>query len=155
MGKTYERIDDSIRTWMDRQKMFFVATAPRADDGRIVLMMCAFEGPPKIYRFHGVGDVVTPLDADFGELARLFDIPGVGIRAIIRIHVSRISDSCGYGVPNYEFQSDRQSMQNWVAKKGTAAMRDYQVEKNLESIDGIEAISEEEARAFVGADEDP
>lgn len=194
MGKTYERIDESIRTWMGRQKMFFVATAPRDDEGRInlspkghdalrildentlayldfggsgvetiahvrengriVLMMCAFDGPPKIYRFHGVGEVVTPLDADFGELARRFDIPGVGIRAIIRIHVNRISDSCGYGVPNFEFRSERQSMQNWVAKKGTDALRDYQVEKNLVSIDGIEAISEAEARAYVGADED-
>ena len=27
MGKTYEKIDDKIRKWMERQHMFFVGTA--------------------------------------------------------------------------------------------------------------------------------
>ena len=193
MGKTFERIDTSIRAWMGHQKMFFVATAPRSDsgrvnvspkghdalrivddttlayldfggsgvetiahireNGRIVIMMCAFEGPPKIYRFYGTGEVVTPLDSEFEELAKLFDVPGVGIRAIIRIRVDRISDSCGYGVPFYEFKDNRTSSQNWAAKKSTDALRDYQVEKNLTSIDGIAGLSEAEARAFVGVDE--
>mgnify|MGYP003635337473 FL=1 len=192
MGKTYERIDESLQAWMARQRMFFVATAPLAqsgrvnvspkghdalqildertlayldyggrgvetiahvrENGRIVIMMCAFDGPPKIYRFHGSGEVITPLDKGFDELAGSFDIDGVGIRAIIRIHVSRISDSCGFGVPHYDFVGQRPSSQNWIAKKGTAAIREYQVEKNLRSIDGMSAITEGEARAFVGAE---
>jgi hypothetical protein len=190
MGKQYDAIDDSIRVWMEQQRMFFVGTAPLSADslvnlspkghdalrvidgktlayldfggsgvetiahirenGRIVIMMCAFKGPPKIFRFYGKGEVVTPIDKDFEELAGLFSIPGVGIRAIIRIHVSRIQDSCGYGVPNYEFLGDRKSSQNWAAKLGTKKVRDYQVEKNLQSLDGIPAISEEEARACIG-----
>lgn len=193
MGKTYAVLDDSIRTWMERQQMFFVGTAPLSADGlvnlspkgldsltvvddktlvyldyggsgvetiahvrenaRIVIMMCAFAGPPKIFRFHGRGEVVTPLDDDFDQLAGLFDIPGVGIRAIIRVHVDRISDSCGYGVPNYAFKEHRQSSQNWLKKKGAAAIREYQVEKNLQSIDGLAAITETEARAYVSAED--
>lgn len=192
MGKTYTQIDASIQAWMARQNMFFVATAPLAEagrvnvspkghdalrvldehtlayldyggsgvetiahvreNGRIVIMMCAFDGPPKIYRFHGTGEVVTPLDKGFDELAGMFKIEGVGIRAIIRIHVGRISDSCGYGVPNYEFVDHRRSSQNWAATKTTEDLREYQLEKNLTSIDGMEAITEDEARAFVGAD---
>lgn len=194
MGKIYERIDDSLQAWMARQRMFFVATAPLSEsgrvnvspkghdalqildertlayldyggsgvetiahvreNGRIVIMMCAFEGPPKIYRFHGDGEVITPLDKDFDELAGRFDIEGVGIRAIVRIRVSRISDSCGYGVPHYDFVAQRPSSQNWNAKKGTAAIREYQVEKNLQSIDGMAGISEAEARAYVGTKDD-
>lgn len=190
MGKTYERIDETLQAWMARQRMFFVATAPLSEsgrvnvspkghdalqildehtlayldyggsgvetiahvreNGRIVIMMCAFEGPPKIYRFHGNGEVITPLDKDFDELSGRFNIEGVGIRAIIRIRVSRISDSCGYGVPHYDFVDQRSSSQNWNAKKGTAAIREYQVEKNLQSIDGMAGISEAEARAYVG-----
>ncbi len=189
MGKTYERIDDRVRQWMDRQHMFFVGTAPLAKDGfvnlspkghdalrviddrtlvyldyggsgvetiahvrenrRIVIMMCAFEGPPQIMRFHGVGEVVTPIDDDFDELADLFDLPGLGVRAFIKVHLRRISDSCGYGVPNYEFRGQRASSANWLGKKGADGVRDYQVENNLQSLDGIDAISEEEARAYV------
>lgn len=35
MGKSYEAIDDDIRAWVEKQKVFFVATAPRAEGGRI------------------------------------------------------------------------------------------------------------------------
>ena len=31
MGRIYERIDDHLRKWIDRQSMFFVGTAPLAD----------------------------------------------------------------------------------------------------------------------------
>ena len=121
------------------------------ENGRVVIMMCAFEGPPKTFRFYGCGNVVTPLDDGFTELADRFDIPGVGTRAIIRIDVARIQDSCGYGVPNYEFLGHRESSQNWVKKHGVDALRDYQVTKNLSSLDGLPAITEAEARAYVGA----
>ena len=35
MGKTYETITDGLARWIDAQPMFFVATAPRADDGLV------------------------------------------------------------------------------------------------------------------------
>lgn len=189
MGKTYDCIDERVRKWMGRQHMFFVGTAPLAENGRvnlspkghdsmrvlddstlvyldyggsgvetiahvrengrIVIMMCAFDGPPQIMRFHGTGEVVTPLDAGFDELAALFDLPGLGVRAFIKIHVTRISDSCGYGVPNYEFRGHRESSQNWLQKKGEAAVREYQLENNLQSLDGIGAITEVEAKAYL------
>ncbi len=189
MGKIFEAIDDSIRTWIEHQNMFFVATAPRADDGlvnlspkgldalrvvdgktlayldfggsgaetiahlkengRIVIMLCAFDGPPKIYRFYGTGEVLTSLDSDFAELAALFDIPGVGIRSIIRVNITRIQDSCGYGVPIYAFEGHRSSSQNWLAAKSETDIRDYQLEKNQQSLDGIPAMTKAEAEAFV------
>jgi hypothetical protein len=37
MGKVHERIDGKIRAFIDRQRMFFVATAPSGPDGRINL----------------------------------------------------------------------------------------------------------------------
>ncbi|MDG4863280.1 pyridoxamine 5'-phosphate oxidase family protein [Streptomyces sp. T-3] len=37
MGKTYERIDGRLRTFIEAQPMFFTATAPLADDGTINL----------------------------------------------------------------------------------------------------------------------
>ena len=117
-------------------------------------MMCAFDGPPKIYRFHGRGEVLTPLDDGFAGLAELFDVPGLGIRAIVRVHVGRISDSCGYGVPHYEFREQRSSSQNWSKKNGAAAVREYQVKNNLSSIDGMAAMTEAEARAYVAPRKD-
>ncbi|MFG2696975.1 pyridoxamine 5'-phosphate oxidase family protein [Kitasatospora sp. NPDC048407] len=37
MGKTYERIDDRLRAFIDRQPVFFVATAPLSGDGHVNL----------------------------------------------------------------------------------------------------------------------
>ena len=35
MTKDYQEIDDHIQRWVERQHLFFVSTAPRADDGLI------------------------------------------------------------------------------------------------------------------------
>src|SRR6187200_2291099 len=73
------------------------------ENGRIVVMLCAFEGPPRILRLHGRGEVLVPQDDDFSALLEraAFDEPAApeARRALVVVHVERIADSCGYGVP--------------------------------------------------------
>lgn len=185
MGKVFPEIDDKIQTWMAKQHMFFVSTAPRADEGlincspkggdtlkvvdnhtlayldyagsgvetiahirengRIVIMMCAFNGPPRIFRFHGTGEAITPDSDDFEGLAALFDADMLGLRSIIRINVTRISDSCGFGVPKYDFKEDRDAMQKWAEGKGPEGVRSYVGQKNAVSLDGLPGVSAAEA----------
>lgn len=185
MGKVFPEIDDAIRTWMAKQHMFFVSTAPRQDDGlincspkggdtlrivdthtlayldyagsgaetiahlrengRIVIMMCAFSGPPRIFRFYGSGEVITPGAEAFAGLASLFDADLLGLRSIIRITVTRISDSCGFGVPKYDFKADRDAMQKWAEGKGPEGVRAYVAQKNAVSLDGLPGVSADEA----------
>ena len=76
------------------------------ENGRIVIMFCAFTGPPKIVRLHGQGSVITPNHARYGALTDLFPA-NVGTRAFIHITVTRVSDSCGFSVPFYEFKGPR------------------------------------------------
>ena len=38
------------------------------ENGRIVIMFCAFEGRPNIVRLHGTGRAVLPHDEDFADL---------------------------------------------------------------------------------------
>src|SRR5918997_1875680 len=40
------------------------------ENGRIVVMLCAFEGPPRILRLHGRGEAVVADDPRFAELLR-------------------------------------------------------------------------------------
>src|SRR2546428_10622414 len=78
------------------------------DNGRIVVMLCAFEGPPRILRLHGRGEVVLPGDARFAELVDrcAFDEPAAPAarRTIVLVEVSRVADSCGYGVPMMSYE---------------------------------------------------
>jgi Pyridoxamine 5'-phosphate oxidase len=119
------------------------------ENGRIVIMLCAFAGPPRILRLHGQGSVVVAGDPGFDELLASCDFASVeGVpearRAIVTVELDRIADSCGYGVPLMEFQGRRQHFDLWAAKKvrvgGPEAMLDYQREYNATSIDGLPAV---------------
>ena len=118
------------------------------ENGRIVIMLCAFTGPPRIVRLHGRGEAIFPEDARFGELmARCrFAEPGVeqARRAIVRVQLTRVADSCGYGVPLMHYEGERPHMDAWAAKRlrsqGDDALAIYRAQKNAHSIDGLPAV---------------
>jgi pyridoxamine 5'-phosphate oxidase-like protein len=109
------------------------------ENGRIVLMLCAFQGAPRIVRFHGRGSVFEPHDQEFNRLRGLFPSEPAG-RAIVHIAIGRIADSCGYGVPLYAFEGERSQLPDWAARKGPQGLHDYQVQNNRISIDGLQAL---------------
>jgi hypothetical protein len=109
------------------------------ENGRITLMLCAFEGPPRIVRLHGGATAVEPDAAEFEELVAKFS-PRPGVRAVIRIALGRIADSCGYGVPLMRYEGDRKQLDAWVERKGPDALREYQLNNNTRSLDGLPAL---------------
>ena len=176
MSRTYESISPALIEWIERQQMFFVASAPLAgeghvnlspkgldtlrildectvayldltgsgaetaahlrENGRITVMWCAFDGPPRIVRVHGHGEHVA-LD-DERVAGRFPDLPGA--RGVVMVHAERISDSCGYAVPRYEYQGQRDRLVDWAAAKSTADLDAYRAAKNATSIDDLPAI---------------
>jgi hypothetical protein len=183
MARTYEQIDERLASFLAKQPVFFVATAPLAEDGhvnlspkgmagsfavlspstvayldltgsgiettahlrengRIVLMFCAFEGPPRIVRLHGRGIAHPAGSAEFEELRPHFpDRPGV--RSVIEVDVRRVADSCGYAVPRMKYEADRSTLEEWAERKGPDGVAAYWAEKNEESIDGLPGLSPE------------
>jgi len=182
MGKQRENIDPDLATWIARQRVFFVATAPLScnghinvspkggdafrvlgprevayqdytgsgaetaahlrENGRILIMFCAFDGSPKIVRLHGQGTLIASSHTRFAELASLF--PGnAGTRAFVHVAVNRISSSCGYAVPFYDFKGHRDTLDKWVANQGPDDLKAYRVTKNQKSIDGLPAFDPE------------
>ena len=146
MGKTFEKLDDSLIAFIKAQKMFFVATAPMLEDGhvnmspkgydsfavlddmtvayldmggsgietlahakdngRITLMFCAFEGKANILRLYGRAEAVSFDEPEFADMLALF--PNYDhARTIFKIKITRIQDSCGWGVPFYDFKGER------------------------------------------------
>ena len=107
------------------------------ENGRITIMFCAFSGDPMILRLYGAGEVILPGDEDWAELRALFapDIPGV--RQIFRVLVTRVQTSCGYGVPLMDYVGQREKLLDWAVEKGPDGVKQYQKEKNSQSIDGL------------------
>jgi hypothetical protein len=118
------------------------------ENGRIVIMLCAFSGPPRIVRIHGHGTVIQADDPRFDELLARNDFEqpehAEARRAIVLVQATRISDSCGYGVPLMSFEGQRDHADLWAGKRlrtgGPDALRDYQQQKNLVSLDGLPAV---------------
>lgn len=114
-------------------------------NGRILIMFCAFEGAPKIVRLHGRGTILEPNDPGF-EAALASFMPQPGVRAIVRIDVARISDSCGFGVPLLRFEGDRAQLVASAVRKQDRLIP-YQREKNRWSIDGLPGLRWTEAES--------
>jgi hypothetical protein len=115
-------------------------TAHLRENGRIIIMFCAFEGAPKVLRLHGRGAIITPGHARFAELAALFPAHA-GTRSIIHVQVSRVSTSCGYAVAFFEFRGPRETLNEWTEKQSPEKLAGYRALKNQLSIDGLPAFS--------------
>jgi predicted pyridoxine 5'-phosphate oxidase superfamily flavin-nucleotide-binding protein len=146
---TFRVLDDHTVAYLDMVGSGAETVAHLRENGRIVVMFCAFDGPPRILRLHGRGEVVPAADPRFAELYKRadFDAPH-GIeearRAVILVEVERIADACGYGVPLMAYEGEREHAEAWAAKKlrvgGSGAIDDYMAEKNTASIDGLPAF---------------
>jgi Pyridoxamine 5'-phosphate oxidase len=111
------------------------------ENGRVVLMFCAFEGPPKIVRLHGRGEAVVPGGPQWEGLSAHFP-DRLGSRAVISVEVERISTSCGYGVPLMSLVGERHEMDRWAQSKGADGLEAYRRENNAESLDGLPALKD-------------
>ena len=118
------------------------------ENARIVVMLCAFEGPPKILRLHGRGEPIFPDDPRFDELldgCAFGDLgPPASRRSIVRVDVERIADSCGYGVPLMSYEGRRPHYELSVEKRlrtlGEDGYRDMVAKRGAQSIDGLPSL---------------
>lgn len=113
------------------------------ENGRIVFMFCALAGAPKIVRFHGRGAVATPTSPEWPKLISLFpEYPGA--RAIIHADITRVSDSCGFGVPKFEFVEARDTLARWADAKKIEGLPLFRKQHNAHSIDGLPSLDAEQ-----------
>ncbi len=145
---TLRVLDDHTVAYLDMVGSGAETIAHLRENGRVVVMLCAFEGPPRILRLHGTGEAVAAADPRFAELCAraAFEAPHdveAAQRAVVVVDVERIADSCGYGVPLMDYQGERPHMEAWAEKKmrvGPRAIDDYQAEQSALSIDGLPAL---------------
>ena len=147
---TLRVLDEHTLAFLDTGGSGIETISHLRENGRIVVMMCAFQDPPVTYRFHGRGTVLLPVDEGFDALAALFDRSEFGVRAIIRIDVTRISDSCGYGVPLYDFQGQRDLLPDYIQRTGRDSFLDQFAGPWTTSIDGLPGLTAEESETFRG-----
>jgi pyridoxamine 5'-phosphate oxidase-like protein len=185
VAKVYDGIGGELAEWIERQPVFFVATAPLAADGlvnvspkgtrgtfrvvdertfayldltgsgvetvahlrengRICVMLCAFEGRPTIVRLHGTGRVLVPGDPAFDAALAGFGAAAAErrayLRAVITVDVARVSDSCGFAVPRMSMAEERPTLDAVWRTRDDAKVAAYQAAKNTASLDGLPGL---------------
>jgi hypothetical protein len=138
-GASFRVIDERAVVYLDFTGSGVETIAHVKDNERIVLMFCAFAGAPKIVRLHGRGEIIEFQHPEFQQFRSLF-ASTVGVRSFIKIHLSRISDSCGYGVPLYDFRGHRSQLEDWAEHKGEESLIEYRMKCNSHSIDQLEGV---------------
>ena len=137
---TFAVLDERTVAYLDLTGSGAEALAHLRQNGRIVVMFCAFDGPPNIVRLHGRGTVHTPDDEGWSSLVAHFP-PRQGVRAVVTVDVTRVSDSCGFAVPLYDHLGDRDLLESWASRKSDDELATYRATKNATSIDGLPALS--------------
>ena len=125
--------------WVDLTGSGVETIAHLRENGRVVLMWCAFSGPPKVVRLHGTGRVCLPGSTEYDEVTAQHP-PHLSTRAVVVVDVERVSDSCGYGVPVMELVGERDQLHRWAVAKGPEGVVTYRAEKNLASLDGLPGL---------------
>lgn len=176
MGKLHDSIKPAHKEFIEKQHIFFVATAPLSangrvnlspkgldcfrvlgenkvgymdlissgnetsahtlENGRITIMFCSFEGAPNILRLYGKGTAVLPGTPDWEKYAPEFTLyPST--RQLIIADIDLVQTSCGFGVPLYQYEGERDIHFEWAEKKGADGLHEYVQQNNLQSLDGL------------------
>lgn len=176
MGKLHDSIKPAHKEFIEKQHIFFVATAPLSangrvnlspkgldcfrvlsenkvgymdlissgnetsahtlENGRITIMFCSFEGAPNILRLYGKGVAVLPGSADWQKYSPEFTLyPST--RQLIIADIDLVQTSCGFGVPLYQYEGERDIHFEWAEKKGSDGLHEYVQQNNLQSLDGL------------------
>jgi hypothetical protein len=143
-------LDQHTVAYLDLVGSGIETVAHARQNGRICVMLCAFQGPPRILRIHGRATVHLPGEHRFEDLVTRFDAAAVpaaeqATRSIVAVDIERVADSCGYDVPLMRYDGARPQRQAWVesklAKNGADAMSEYVARRNAESIDGLPGLA--------------
>ncbi|MFK8035214.1 MAG: pyridoxamine 5'-phosphate oxidase family protein [Hyphomicrobiales bacterium] len=133
-------IDNNSVIYLDRTGSGDETAAHMLADGRMTVMFCALEGPPRILRLYGKGEIVHRNSTDFAKLLKTHfnDEAPMGLRQLVLLRFDLVKTSCGYGVPLFSYEKERESIDRWEEAKGPEGIKDYWRQKNVLSMDGLE-----------------
>ena len=138
-ANSFRVIDARTVAYQDLTGSGIETIAHLKENGRILIMFCAFEGAPQIVRLHGKGEPIFQNSAEYHNLAKLFQ-SHPGERAIIKIDVQRVATFCGFSVPLFNYVDRRDVLDKWTDTKSPEELVAYRKKKNQFSIDGLPGL---------------
>ncbi|MFK8018952.1 MAG: pyridoxamine 5'-phosphate oxidase family protein [Pseudomonadales bacterium] len=133
---TLRVLSDNRIVWLNLTGSGNETAAHLLQNDRITMMFCSFAEKPLILRCYGSASISHPRDESWSELKALFpDFPTA--RQIVDMRIDLVQTSCGFGVPFYTYEGERDNMSKWASAKGEQGIKDYWAAKNQSSLDGL------------------
>ncbi|MBI3897308.1 MAG: pyridoxamine 5'-phosphate oxidase family protein [Gammaproteobacteria bacterium] len=129
-------VDRTTVAWLNVTGSGNETAAHVLENRRMTIMFCAFESKPVILRLYGQAQTYHARDPEWDHwLAQFEPIPGA--RQIFVLSIELVQTSCGFGVPLFSYDGERELLRHWAEKKGSDGLLQYWREKNQVSLDGL------------------
>jgi pyridoxamine 5'-phosphate oxidase-like protein len=141
---TFRVLDERTFAYLDIVASGVETIAHLRENGRVCVMLCAFDGKPNVVRLHGTGRAVLAGDPGFEEAIAPFGDAArerlAYLRGVIVVDVTRVSDSCGYAVPKMALVGERETLDATWRSRDDERIARYKVERNATSLDGLPGL---------------
>jgi len=134
---SFKIIDENRVIWMNHTGSGNETSAHVQENGRMTIMFNSFDKAPLILKLYGKAIVIHDKDDRWEEMSSHF-VEFIGARQFFEMKVELVLTSCGFGVPQYKYIGERNSLQKWAKSKGREGMKVYWSEKNTKTLDGVD-----------------
>jgi len=135
LDDTFKIIDENKILWLNYFGSGNETAAHLLEDERMTIMFCAYEGDANILRLYCTAKAIQEKDENWEEYINHFDIKRAA-RQVFEVTIEKINNSCGMGVPLYEYKSQRTELTNYYDNSTKEDHIKYMKKNNLKSFDG-------------------
>lgn len=133
---SFKIIDENTVIWMNHTGSGNETSAHVQENRRMTILFNSFDKAPMILKLYGQATVIHDKDESWKEMSSHFP-EYIGARQFFEMKVELVLTSCGFGVPQYKYIGERNTLQKWAENKGRDGIKVYWSEKNVETLDGI------------------
>jgi hypothetical protein len=134
---SFKIVDENTVVWLNYTGSGNETSAHVQENGRMTIMFNSYDKAPLILKLYGKATVIHEKDSRWDEMSTHFETH-VGIRQFFEMKVELVLTSCGYGVPQYKYIGERNTLKKWAEKKGREGIKLYWSENNVETLDGVQ-----------------
>ena len=136
---SFRVVDENTVLYLDMTGSGSETSAHLLINDRLTIMMCSFDKTPLILRLYGHARSINRDTPEFESLinAHFNAETPTGARQIILLSVDIVQTSCGFGVPLFNLEGERDTLDHWAQNKGIDGIKAYWKEKNSTSMDGL------------------
>lgn len=135
LDNTFKIINKNRVLWLNYFGSGNETAAHLLEDDRMTIMFCAFEGDANILRLYCKAKAIQEKDEAWNEYIKEFSLIRAA-RQIFDIEILKVNNSCGMGVPLYDFVSQRKELSDYYDNSTKGEHIEYMKKNNQTSFDG-------------------